>query len=370
MPGAGLAAAGPGAYHLSMRLTARLAFHLMLLGILVPALTVPLVWALALAALRRPEPADKPWRVASVALAVADTVIAVLLLAGVAGGSFPPAEVAAEPAAGAALGLFEPTDRLPETGPAGPWQIGALGAFLTGVLALWIAGRARGARGGRFWLGFLGVLVASTAVAGATAVALGVAAGGPSLGALLLALAAQATAMGGLALLLRNGSRRRGALRESAGEPLSVSAAVLLGTLYLMTGAMRLGLLLGLLVALTPLEAPSPTEAPLQLLAQMQLEPVALALFVGTVVILGPVAEELLFRGALVPWLAKVLNPWWAAWLAGLLFALLHVHYGPFVLVVALYGGILGWARLRTGGLAAPILLHVLINGMAALALV
>jgi len=33
---------------------------------------------------------------------------------------------------------------------------------------------------------------------------------------------------------------------------------------------------------------------------------------------------------------------------------------------VVLYGVVLGWARVRTGGLKVPILLHMSINGLAA----
>ena len=47
------------------------------------------------------------------------------------------------------------------------------------------------------------------------------------------------------------------------------------------------------------------------------------------------------------------------------LFALAHWDYGPAMLQVLVYGAVLGWARIRSGGLMVPILLHVLINGLA-----
>lgn len=72
------------------------------------------------------------------------------------------------------------------------------------------------------------------------------------------------------------------------------------------------------------------------------------------------VGEELLFRGALQPWLG--------VWLQGAVFALLHVGPGKrfvpwtvsaFVLGVA-FGGLASW----TGSLGAPIVAHFTINFM------
>jgi membrane protease YdiL (CAAX protease family) len=49
------------------------------------------------------------------------------------------------------------------------------------------------------------------------------------------------------------------------------------------------------------------------------------------------------------------------------LFAVLHLQYGFGVHVVFLYGLMLSWARLRTGGLSAPIVMHMVINALATL---
>lgn len=74
--------------------------------------------------------------------------------------------------------------------------------------------------------------------------------------------------------------------------------------------------------------------------------------------ILSGVGEELLFRGALQPWLGL--------WPTTFLFAVLHI--GPdrrfLVWTVSAFAGgwVLGWMALETGGLLAPIVAHVSIN--------
>jgi membrane protease YdiL (CAAX protease family) len=45
----------------------------------------------------------------------------------------------------------------------------------------------------------------------------------------------------------------------------------------------------------------------------------------------------------------------------------LHLQYGFGAHVVFLYGLMLSWARLRTGGLSAPIVMHMVINALATL---
>jgi membrane protease YdiL (CAAX protease family) len=48
-----------------------------------------------------------------------------------------------------------------------------------------------------------------------------------------------------------------------------------------------------------------------------------------------------------------------------MIFAVGHLRYGVFLLVIVVYGLVLGWARLKTGNLRAAIVLHMLINGVA-----
>jgi membrane protease YdiL (CAAX protease family) len=70
------------------------------------------------------------------------------------------------------------------------------------------------------------------------------------------------------------------------------------------------------------------------------------------------VGEELLFRGALLPWL----GPWWQA----VVFALLHVGPGkrflPWTLSAFVLGAAFGWLTVWTTNLGAPIAAHFMIN--------
>jgi membrane protease YdiL (CAAX protease family) len=50
-------------------------------------------------------------------------------------------------------------------------------------------------------------------------------------------------------------------------------------------------------------------------------------------------------------------------------FASLHLFYGVFTGSILFLGLLLGWARVASGGLRAPILLHMTINGTAMLLL-
>ena len=79
-------------------------------------------------------------------------------------------------------------------------------------------------------------------------------------------------------------------------------------------------------------------------------------------VVLGPVFEELLFRGFLQPLLERALGRWLAILLAATGFAMLHGQQYQWawqqLLVVGLAGVAFGYARYKTGSTAAAALLH------------
>ena len=70
------------------------------------------------------------------------------------------------------------------------------------------------------------------------------------------------------------------------------------------------------------------------------------------------IGEEVLFRGALLPWMG--------VWLQGLVFALLHVGPGkrflPWTLSAFVLGVAFGWLAVWTGNLGGPIAAHFAIN--------
>lgn len=79
-------------------------------------------------------------------------------------------------------------------------------------------------------------------------------------------------------------------------------------------------------------------------------------------VVLGPVFEELLFRGFLQPLLERALGAWPAILLAATGFALLHGQeyqwYWQQLVVIGLAGTAFGYARYKTASTAAAALLH------------
>ena len=83
-----------------------------------------------------------------------------------------------------------------------------------------------------------------------------------------------------------------------------------------------------------------------------------LALAVGV----GPIAEELFFRGLIYRWLRHRVGIGPGLLASAFLFALLHTDLIAFVPILAL-GLLFGWVYERTGSLAAPVAVHIFHNG-------
>lgn len=79
------------------------------------------------------------------------------------------------------------------------------------------------------------------------------------------------------------------------------------------------------------------------------------------VCLLVPVAEELLFRGALFAWLRQRLSSGWAIGITGTLFGLMH-QLPAFIPLAIIVGFAAGWLREKTGSTVVPILMHVVQN--------
>jgi membrane protease YdiL (CAAX protease family) len=99
---------------------------------------------------------------------------------------------------------------------------------------------------------------------------------------------------------------------------------------------------------------------------------ISLAFAAISLVVLPPIVEELLTRGFLFTGLRQKLNLVWSAIITSLVFAAAHLQFGgntPLLWVAALdtfaLSLVLVYLRERTGGLAAPILLHGLKNLIA-----
>jgi len=85
---------------------------------------------------------------------------------------------------------------------------------------------------------------------------------------------------------------------------------------------------------------------------------------VVAVSLLGPLAEELLFRGVLYGWLTRVRVPVvLTVFVVAVLWAALHWTYSPQVIALLFVDGLfLGAARAQTKSLVAPVLMHVAWN--------
>ncbi len=139
------------------------------------------------------------------------------------------------------------------------------------------------------------------------------------------------------------------------------------------TVALGLGLLLVLepLLHLTVLGyltlAPAPGSLDLLLPNSGGSTPGELARRIAVLCLLAPVAEELFFRGRLLPLLVPRIGAWGALTFTSLAFAV--AHGSPITALVALpIGLLLGWLRLCHRDLGACVLVHQAHNGLFILA--
>jgi membrane protease YdiL (CAAX protease family) len=83
-------------------------------------------------------------------------------------------------------------------------------------------------------------------------------------------------------------------------------------------------------------------------------------------ILLAPLFEEILFRGFLLPLLARTLGPWLGIFLTTLPFALLHGPQNAWawqqVVLIGVAGAVFGYVRHRTGSTSASFLLHAAYN--------
>ncbi len=77
--------------------------------------------------------------------------------------------------------------------------------------------------------------------------------------------------------------------------------------------------------------------------------------------------EELLFRGALQPWLATWIHPYAAIGIVGVLFGLAHSMSATYFVAATLIGCYLGWLAEAHQDLIAPIIAHATYDFVALL---
>ncbi|MCO7225505.1 CPBP family intramembrane glutamic endopeptidase [Pleionea sp. CnH1-48] len=91
-----------------------------------------------------------------------------------------------------------------------------------------------------------------------------------------------------------------------------------------------------------------------------------LALTALAVVLLAPVFEEVFFRGYLISvWQQTSLGAWGSILLTSLIWSLIHFQYDVFeISVIFVFGLILGMARIHSGSIWVPLIMHCVFNGV------
>ncbi|HWR52610.1 MAG TPA: type II CAAX endopeptidase family protein [Bryobacteraceae bacterium] len=157
---------------------------------------------------------------------------------------------------------------------------------------------------------------------------------------------------------LRYGRPALPSLGWVAPKPMQVSPAV--WGILTAAGAIALGALLRTPPEKTPLDA-------------MLSDPLSIVLLGLLAVTIGPLFEELVFRGFLLPLAARTFGPLIGIALTSLPFALLH---GPEyawswqrISIIFFAGAAFGWMRFRSGSTAAATVMHATYNATFVLAL-
>ncbi|MBM4375090.1 MAG: CPBP family intramembrane metalloprotease [Deltaproteobacteria bacterium] len=187
-----------------------------------------------------------------------------------------------------------------------------------------------------------------------------VAFGGWSTGVGLLGVLAQGAVMllgGGVAMRLA-----RDELRLVLGPRLEAARTTGLAAVYMLSGLARVAVLVFALSSLTP-ELHVVHDSGLEAVVGGEHGLLGRGLVLLAAVVVAPPAEEVLFRGLLLPGLAHSMSPLRALVVSAMVFGLFHVpSHGPAAILPGILGLAFGWARLRSGGLMAPIALHVANN--------
>jgi hypothetical protein len=92
-----------------------------------------------------------------------------------------------------------------------------------------------------------------------------------------------------------------------------------------------------------------------------------LPLYFFSFAVLAPLQEELFFRGFLYRGLSTAIGPWVTILLTSAVWSVIHLQYNPFFLAeIFLLGVTFGWLRMRSDSTILTLLLHGMMNALAA----
>lgn len=132
--------------------------------------------------------------------------------------------------------------------------------------------------------------------------------------------------------------------------------------LYLWSAVAAIGLLIFDLMGGFYLPIPEDPEV-MEMLMQMMKNPIGLL----SVCLIGPLAEEAIFRGAVERrLLQKNWNPWFAIVISALLFALVHFNFAQ-AFTATVIGIFMGWVYYRTRSIWPTVIIHVVNNTVASI---
>ena len=245
------------------------------------------------------------------------------------------------------------------------------GAFV--MAALWLAMRRIQPRTPALWSWVMAALGIEALVGALGASAVCAVLGGRVTEGTLAVRLAQSSILLVVSLIVMRRMAHAGLLATGGERVLSVPRVVLLGFFYLAMVNLRLIVLISAFETFARVRMPSASAAEAIVSRFASVGWQGQVLIALTVAVLAPLAEEVLFRGVVLPRLQLWMGAAGAIVATSAVFAALHEGFGsePFgvrasgVFVHAL---VLGWARFRTGGLAAPITIHVIINALSLLA--
>lgn len=194
--------------------------------------------------------------------------------------------------------------------------------------------------------------------------------GGSADGDVLLALHAQVAVMAMLGLGWKVWVERRSRLVFADQNTLRRGRVYTLGLVYILATVSRISAIVFIANALgSEGNVPTGSEPIEEIVGGSASSVLGVVLVIAAIAVVGPIAEEIVFRGVLLPWLGRHLSPTLAIVTSSALFGALHPHYGPRVVAIFAIGAVLGWARWRTGDLRTSIALHITVNGAFSLGL-
>lgn len=220
--------------------------------------------------------------------------------------------------------------------------------------------RQRRARG--VWLWAIAALIAGSLAGLLAALGVCTSMGGDSVASWLAAHFTDGLVLSTTAVVAMRRMRGAETADAQAGSLVPAGRAVALGFFYLAAVNIRLNIMMRAVEAFAGSSLPAVAAQATGATRFPGLDFSGEVLLWTNVVFLVPVAEEVLFRGVILPRLVSWMGGAGAVVVTSALFAALHSLLDAVcVFEIAL---LLGWARLRTGGLAAPIAIHMIVNGL------